>query len=281
MQIASWLQSQPLSAFSSLNLVVSHKAEWNKVFWRSCELQLRLTEVSKLSSKVYLKQKVPENWVQTNYHYGYILENNLVISKLNFWPTDVLCFCARLPRLESEAAHVLGNRRATSHMTVQTTDPPPEAVTFCKSTSMFSRSGAEMSLLLSSTCPIYSSNSMKPDSLPLTPAMLYTMWLNQEWLNQACPRLHCCPGINARGGKAEGKTPLQNGERGALREVWLKEILLPLTVTLLATSSSGTSLLPAPPPPAYLALALCRRLHPLVQLTEFAGDGGKESFLLN
>lgn len=206
MQIASWLQSQPLSAFSSLNLVVSHKAEWNKVFWRSCELQLRLTEVSKLSSKVYLKQKVPENWVQTNYHYGYILENNLVISKLNFWPTDVLCFCAHLPRLESEAAHVLGNRRATSHMTVQTTDPPPEAVTFCKSTSMFSRSGAEMSLLLSSTCPIYSSNSMKPDSLPLTPAMLYTMWLNQERLNQACPRLHCCPGINVRGGKAEGKT---------------------------------------------------------------------------
>lgn len=47
--------------FSSLSLVVSDEAEWNKVFWRSCELQLRFAEASKPSSEVYLKRKVPWN----------------------------------------------------------------------------------------------------------------------------------------------------------------------------------------------------------------------------
>lgn len=116
-------------------------------------------------------------------------------------------------------------------------------------------------------------------------SLILSLWLQPCYIQCDSTR-HVPDYTAARGsvwevGKQRAKPTLQNGKRGALREVWLKEILLPLSVTLLASSSPGTSLLPAPPPPAYLALALCRPLHPLVPLTEFAGDGGKESFLLN
>lgn len=172
---ASWWQSQPLPPFASLNSVVSDKAEWSKFFCRSCEWRLCFTEASKPPSEVYLKQKVPWNWIQTNYYCDHIFKKNLVTSELNLWPTDVLCFCVRLARLKSEAAHVLGNRRATSHMKVQTTDPPPEAATFCKNISVFSRSRAEMPLLLSSTQPSYLPNSTKPVPLSDSSHALYNV----------------------------------------------------------------------------------------------------------
>lgn len=169
---------QPAGCRANLCLPFPPSTPWHltklnrEKFSGESELQLRFTETFKPSSEAYLKQKVPWNWIQTNYYYDHIVKKNLVISKLNLWPTDVLCFCVCLLRLKSEAAHVLGNRRATSHVRVQTTDPPPETVIFCKNISMFSRSGAEISLLLSSTHPSYLSNSTKPDSLWLQPCFI-------------------------------------------------------------------------------------------------------------
>lgn len=110
-----------------------------------------------------------------------------------------LCFCGCLLRLKSDAAHVLENRRATFHVRIPTTDPPPEAVTLCKNISMFSRSGAKMQLLLSSTQPRHLSKSMKPDSLPpwlqpcLTQHKIASAGMTQTSMSQTTllPRHQC------------------------------------------------------------------------------------------
>lgn len=97
----------------------------------------------------------------------------------------------------------------------------------------------------------------------------------------ACPRLHCCPGISARGRKADSKT---------LAPKWLEQrSVSSSTERELSTSESsspcnqlppGTCLFPAHPPP-YLALALVRTLHPSVQLPQCVGAGEKDFSLIS
>lgn len=147
----------------------------------------------------------------------------------------MLCFCACLLRLKSEVAHV-GKQKSHSHISVQTTEPPPEAVTFCENISMFSRS----SLLHSSTHPSCLTNSTKPDSLSLTPAMLYTMWNSfiRSDSNQHVPGYAAARGSAWEVGKRRAKQ-LERCSAGRSDE---RELAAP-AVMILATSSPRQLLL--------------------------------------
>ena len=159
-------------------------------------------------------------------------------------------------------------------MWVQTSNAPLETVTFCRTASVFSRSGTEMSLFLSSTHPSYLPNGTKPESLSPASAMLYTMW-NSFIRSDSTQHV---PGCAAPWGSAREVGTLYST---VAREVlcrkagWKKACHLRQQLSLQPALPS-TCLLPAPPPAAYLALALVRPLHPPVQLTAFAGGEGEE-----